>query len=102
MGFGGRNRINGFGPTGLDGWNWTGGIGRTESDGLVKVYTRVGPVLMSINPYKWILGLYSEEAMLSYHGKAAMVEAGELAPHLFGVADHAYSQLVSSMWKSGI
>lgn len=56
---------------------------------------------MSINPYKWILGLYSEEAMLSYHGKAAMVEAGELAPHLFGVADHAYSQLVSSMRESG-
>lgn len=59
-----------------------------------QVYTRVGPVLMSINPYKWIVGLYAEEAMVSYHGKAAMVEAGELAPHLFGVADHAYSQLV--------
>lgn len=55
----------------------------------------MGPVLMSVNPYKWIVGLYAEEAMLSYHGKAAMVEAGELAPHLFGVADHAYSQLVS-------
>ncbi len=53
---------------------------------------------MSVNPYKWIVGLYSEEAMLSYHGKAAMVEAGvaDLAPHLFGVADHAYSQLVST------
>lgn len=56
----------------------------------------MGPVLMSVNPYKWIVGLYAEEAMLSYHGKAAMVEAGvaDLAPHLFGVADHAYSQLV--------
>lgn len=50
---------------------------------------------MSINPYKWITGLYTEEAMVSYHGKASMIEAGELAPHLFGVADHAYSQLVS-------
>lgn len=61
-----------------------------------QVYTRVGPVLMSVNPYKWIVGLYAEEAMLNYHGKAAMVEAGvtDLAPHLFGVADHAYSQLV--------
>ncbi|CAN0160389.1 unnamed protein product, partial [Ectocarpus sp. 6 AP-2014] len=59
-----------------------------------EVYTRVGPVLMSVNPYKWIVGLYAEDAMLSYHGKAAMVEAGELAPHLFGVADHAYSELV--------
>ncbi|CAB1106500.1 unnamed protein product [Ectocarpus sp. CCAP 1310/34] len=49
---------------------------------------------MSVNPYKWIVGLYAEDAMLSYHGKAAMVEAGELAPHLFGVADHAYSELV--------
>lgn len=54
---------------------------------------------MSINPYKWILDLYSESAMVAYHGKAAMVEAGELAPHLFGVADHAYSQLVSGRGK---
>lgn len=50
---------------------------------------------MSVNPYKWIPGIYAEETMLNYHGKAGMVEAGELAPHLFGVADHAYSQLVS-------
>ena len=57
----------------------------------------MGPVLMSVNPYKWIVGLYAEDAMLSYHGKAAMIEAGEpqMAPHLFGVADHAYSELVS-------
>ena len=32
--------------------------------------------------------------MVSYQGKADLVESGELAPHLFGVADHAYSQLV--------
>ena len=49
---------------------------------------------MSINPYKWIAGLYDEEAMVSYQGKADLVESGELAPHLFGVADDAYSQLV--------
>lgn len=65
-----------------------------------KVYTRVGPVLMSINPYKWIKGLYTEAAMIAYHGKASLVEAGELAPHLFGVADHAYSQLVSSSFST--
>lgn len=55
---------------------------------------------MSVNPYKWIVGLYAEDAMLSYHGKAAMVEAGELAPHLFGVADHAYSELVRTNLSS--
>lgn len=57
---------------------------------------------MSINPYKWIKGLYTEAAMVSYHGKASMVEAGELAPHLFGVADKAYSQLVSFLVRCAV
>ena len=56
---------------------------------------------MSTNPYKWIAGLYDEEAMVSYQGKADLVESGELAPHLFGVADHAYSQLVRDDQANG-
>ena len=65
------------------------------------MYTRIGPVLLSINPYKWIASLYDDEAMVSYQGKADLVESGDLAPHLFGVADHAYSQLVSNCQVDG-
>ncbi|CAM9171877.1 unnamed protein product [Discosporangium mesarthrocarpum] len=78
-----------------------------------QVYTSVGPVLVSINPYKWIDGLYSEEAMLRYHGSSAISPRGvsgagrvagasgggggegdELSPHLFEVADRAYADLL--------
>lgn len=34
-----------------------------------EIYTFVGPILVSINPYKTIHDLYSEELMLSSHGQ---------------------------------
>jgi hypothetical protein len=34
-----------------------------------EIYTFVGPILISINPYKWVEGLYTEETMALYHGK---------------------------------
>ena len=33
------------------------------------IYTFVGPILISINPYKWFKDLYTENAMTDYHGK---------------------------------
>lgn len=32
-----------------------------------EVYTRVGPILISINPYKWNKTAYSEGRMIAYH-----------------------------------
>ncbi|CAM9525616.1 unnamed protein product, partial [Choristocarpus tenellus] len=63
-----------------------------------EVYTLVGPVLVSINPYVWIEGLYSEETMLEYHGSGVRPgsEADDaLPPHLFAVADESYGDLVN-------
>jgi len=34
-----------------------------------EIYTFVGPILISINPYKWLKDMYSEQAMLDYHNK---------------------------------
>jgi Myosin head (motor domain) len=34
------------------------------------IYTFVGPILISINPYKWFKDLYSEESMAEYHQKS--------------------------------
>ena len=34
-----------------------------------EIYTMVGPILISINPYKQIADLYSEGMMLDYHSK---------------------------------
>ena len=39
---------------------------RYEKD---EIYTFVGPILISINPYKTITGLYTDESILDYHNK---------------------------------
>jgi len=39
-----------------------------------EIYTFVGPILVSINPYKTIHDLYSEELMLSSHGRKGVCE----------------------------
>ena len=34
-----------------------------------EIYTFVGPILISVNPYKWLPNLYNEEAMVGYHSR---------------------------------
>lgn len=56
------------------------------------IYTRIGPVLVSVNPFKDIRGLYSMDMMRKYYGRFQF----ELAPHVFGVAEEAYRSLLST------
>jgi myosin heavy subunit len=56
------------------------------------IYTSVGPILISINPYKWMKGYYDEATMVAYHGQ----EAHAMPPHLFAVADGAYNLMMDS------
>ena len=58
-----------------------------------EIYTFVGPILVSLNPYKYIKGIYSEDAMVEYHSQK---QPGELPPHLFALADNAYTSLMNS------
>ncbi|OWZ22450.1 Myosin [Phytophthora megakarya] len=53
------------------------------------IYTYVGHILIAINPYQQ-LDAYSERQMTEYYGKAM----GMLPPHVFALADHAYTQLI--------
>jgi myosin heavy subunit len=63
------------------------------------IYTSAGPILISINPYKQITlsggeSLYSDGIMMSYRNNDRHV-ANE--PHLFQVADRAYTALMDSV-----
>ena len=60
------------------------------------IYTNAGPILISINPYKNVMigseSIYSEKRMMQYRS-----DKRDMPPHLFHVADQAYSHLMDSM-----
>jgi myosin heavy subunit len=63
------------------------------------IYTNAGPILLSVNPYKPILtssgeSIYSEKIMLQYRTSENLVDD---EPHLFQVADRAYSAMMDSV-----
>ena len=57
-----------------------------------KIYTFVGPILISLNPYEWDEERNSTETMMKYKGK----EQGQMPPHVFVTADNAYRDLLNS------
>jgi myosin heavy subunit len=63
------------------------------------IYTSAGPILISVNPYKPITNkegesLYSEKMMLRYRTSDSFSDD---YPHLFKVADRAYSAMMDSV-----
>ncbi|XP_068092821.1 unconventional myosin-X [Hyperolius riggenbachi] len=56
-----------------------------------KIYTYIGSILASVNPYKLIPGLYERNTMELY----SRHHMGEIPPHIFAVANECYRCL----WK---
>jgi hypothetical protein len=62
------------------------------------IYTSIGEVLLSINPYKSLLlpgsskSMYDDSVIDSYRGR----NRGELPPHIFRIAEDAHSCLVNT------
>ncbi|EKM61602.1 uncharacterized protein PHACADRAFT_248292 [Phanerochaete carnosa HHB-10118-sp] len=50
-----------------------------------EIYTYIGGVLISVNPFK-DLGIYTDEVLQKYKGKNRL----EVPPHVFGIAESAY------------
>lgn len=57
-----------------------------------EIYTYTAYILIAVNPYKQIPGLYDEESIMKYH-KASI---GSLPPHCYGIASRAYRMMKSS------
>ncbi|VDO63914.1 unnamed protein product [Heligmosomoides polygyrus] len=54
-----------------------------------QIYTYVANILISINPYEEIDGLYSLDTIGKYRGKSL----GQLPPHVYAIADKAYREM---------
>ncbi|EIN13905.1 myosin class I heavy chain [Punctularia strigosozonata HHB-11173 SS5] len=50
-----------------------------------EIYTYIGPVLISVNPFR-DLGIYTDEVLQRYRGKNRL----EVPPHVFSIAEGAY------------
>ena len=57
-----------------------------------RIYTWIGPVLVSVNPFHNIAGLYAPDLLRKYRGR----HTWELAPHVYAVAEDTYSALMST------
>lgn len=53
-----------------------------------KIYTYVGDILVAINPFKWILGIYDESIMEQCLGKKLHNTA--CGPHCFSVSERVH------------
>eukprot|EP00026_Physarum_polycephalum_P000803 Phypoly_transcript_00804.p1 GENE.Phypoly_transcript_00804~~Phypoly_transcript_00804.p1 ORF type:complete len:1167 (+),score=243.05 Phypoly_transcript_00804:427-3927(+) len=54
------------------------------------IYTSIGDVLISVNPFK-MLPIYSSDVLEEYIGRSRI----ELAPHVYGVAEAAYRAMLN-------
>jgi myosin-7 len=59
---------------------------RYENKDRCCIYTFTGSILVAVNPYKLIDGLYTPETIESYKG----CKIGEMPPHAFSISDNAY------------
>lgn len=54
------------------------------------IYTSIGPILVALNPFKWIPGIYDEAVMQKYKNEEFNMSEN---PHVFAVSHEAYSDL---------
>jgi len=57
-----------------------------------QIYTRIGEVLLSVNPFKMIGGLYGHDVIDRYNGKMLH----EVNPHVYAIAEASYRALLQS------
>ena len=71
------------------------------------IYSAIGPIIIALNPYKNMPALYGAENMLNYmlEGEKQLLQANYAstkAPHVWTIAQSAYSQLKLNMTRQAI
>lgn len=62
---------------------------RFQSD---HIYSAIGSVLISVNPFRQINGMYSQQMVKAYHGAYSY----ERSPHIYGISEEAFKNLLST------
>lgn len=65
-----------------------------------EIYTYVGPILLAMNPFKNLDGLYTEEQVKLYKSiiasKQPWEERKNMPPHIFAITAMAFKQMIDS------
>lgn len=72
-----------------------------------EIYTSTGPILLALNPFKDVKGIYSDELMRRYCERGQGIYDGafpkkkrsesELSPHVYEIADNAYRAMMRAL-----
>jgi len=65
-----------------------------------RIYTATGPVLLVLNPFQNIRGLYEESTMEQYWEKSERQSKEILPPHVYAIADEAFRSMMRSLEQS--
>jgi len=60
-----------------------------------EIYTYIGQVLISVNPFQQIPGLYERKTLNKYQGKNQI----QNPPHVYAVAERAYRKMIQDLGK---
>lgn len=59
-----------------------------------QIYTATGPVLLAVNPFHAIRGMYGESTMRKYWDRAESNAKEDLPPHVYAIADDAFRSMM--------
>ena len=67
--------------------------------GADRIYTSTGPVLLAVNPFQTLRGLYGETIQKKYWERAElkMQSSAELPPHVYAIADASFRNMMRSV-----
>ena len=58
------------------------------------IYTKTGPILIALNPFKALPRLYEEDRMRDYWAAGEGIQTEPLPPHVYGNADKAFRDMM--------